>query len=124
MRNLLSPAASAPRPGATMPRSSPVGALQVCEISDFACGDGLAQPSSATGAWGGQRSPGKRGGGAPMYDLTTLEGALIALAVISAATLLLVGVFGMFPRATRIRAAVVTCPTTGCRAGADLAQDN
>jgi len=59
-----------------------------------------------------------------MYDLTTLEGALIALAVISAATLLLVGVFGMFPRATRIRAAVVTCPTTGCRARADLAQDN
>jgi hypothetical protein len=59
-----------------------------------------------------------------MYELTTVEGALIALAMISVATLLLFGVFGLFPRATRITSAVVTCPTVGSRARADLARDD
>ena len=58
-----------------------------------------------------------------MYELTTWEAALLALAVISVATMLLCGVFGRFPRSTQIRSAVVTCPTTGGCARADLARD-
>jgi hypothetical protein len=58
-----------------------------------------------------------------MYELPVLEGTLIALAVISVATMLLFGVFGAFPRASRMRSALVTCPTIGCRARAELARD-
>jgi hypothetical protein len=58
-----------------------------------------------------------------MYELTTFEGGLLALAVVLVATTGLVGVFRALPRATGIRSAVVTCPAVGCRARADLTQD-
>ena len=58
-----------------------------------------------------------------MYELTTQEGMLLALGIVSVATLLLLGVFVRFPRATRVVSAVVVCPTIGCPARAELTRD-
>ena len=58
-----------------------------------------------------------------MYALSTQEGTLLALGVLAVATLLVLGVFGGFPRAGRTVSAIVTCPAIGRDARAELMQD-
>ena len=58
-----------------------------------------------------------------MYSLSAQEGTLLALGVLAVATVLLLGVFGGFPRAGRAVSATVTCPAIGRDARAELVRD-
>jgi hypothetical protein len=58
-----------------------------------------------------------------MYSVTTLEGALLALAVLTATTALVFGVLVGFPRALQTVSAGVACPLVGHRAMAELDRD-
>jgi hypothetical protein len=58
-----------------------------------------------------------------MYTMTTLEGTWLALAVLAAATLLVLGVLLFFPRALRPVTAGVDCPVLRRRATAQFARD-
>jgi hypothetical protein len=58
-----------------------------------------------------------------MYSVTTLEGALLTLAVLAATTGLVFGVLVGFPRALRPVSARVCCPLVGAGVLAELDQD-
>jgi hypothetical protein len=58
-----------------------------------------------------------------MYSVTTLEGALLALAVLAVTSTLVLGVLAGFPRALQTVAAGVTCPLLGRRVEAELVRD-
>jgi hypothetical protein len=58
-----------------------------------------------------------------MYSMTTLEGTLLALAMVTAATLLVLGALVFFPRALQAVTVGVQCPLIGRRATAELARD-
>jgi len=58
-----------------------------------------------------------------MYTLTTHDATLLALGVLGIATLLVLGVFARFPRATRVVTGVVECPMIGGRTRAELVRD-
>lgn len=58
-----------------------------------------------------------------MYELTTTQGGLLCLGVLAVATALVLAVFLRFPRASRVEPAVVTCPTLGRQARAELVRD-
>ena len=59
-----------------------------------------------------------------MYSLTTLEGALLAIAISTTATGLVLGVLYFFPRAMQTITAGVDCPLIRQRATAELARDD
>jgi hypothetical protein len=58
-----------------------------------------------------------------MYSLTTLEGALLVLAVSTITTVLVLGVLRFFPRAMQVVTAGVHCPLIRQPATAELARD-
>lgn len=58
-----------------------------------------------------------------MYSVTTLEGALLALAISTTAAVFVLGVLFLFPRAMRAITAGVDCPLIRRRATAELARD-
>ncbi len=58
-----------------------------------------------------------------MYSLTTLEGALLVLVVSTTATVLVLGVLRLFPRAMQTVTAGVHCPLIRQPATAELARD-
>jgi hypothetical protein len=58
-----------------------------------------------------------------MYSVTTLEGTLLALAVLTVTTGLVFGVLAGFPRALQTVSARVVCPLLGQRVAAELAHD-
>jgi hypothetical protein len=58
-----------------------------------------------------------------MHSLTVPEGSLLGLGVVAVAALLVLGVFRAFPRSRRTISTVVTCPTIGRPARADLVWD-
>ena len=58
-----------------------------------------------------------------MYSVTTLEGTLLALAVLTATSVLVFGVLVGFPRALQAVSASVACPLVGRRVMAELDRD-
>lgn len=58
-----------------------------------------------------------------MYSVTTLEGALLALAVLTVTTALVFGVLVGFPRALHTVSAGVCCPVVGRGVLAELDRD-
>ena len=58
-----------------------------------------------------------------MYSLTSIEGALLALAISATVTGLALGVLYFFPRAMQTITAGVECPLIRQRATAELARD-
>jgi len=58
-----------------------------------------------------------------MYSVTTLEGALLALAISTMATVLVLGVLRFFPRAMQAITTGVDCPLIRQRTTAELARD-
>jgi hypothetical protein len=58
-----------------------------------------------------------------MYSLTTLEGALLALAISGTAVVLVLGVLRLFPRAMQAITMGVDCPLIRQRATAELVRD-
>lgn len=58
-----------------------------------------------------------------MYTMTTLEGALLALALAATATALVLGVLVLFPRVLHAVTTGVDCPLLRRRVTAQLARD-
>ncbi len=58
-----------------------------------------------------------------MYSVTTMEGALLVLAVLAVTSTLVVGVLAGFPRALQTLTVGVACPLVGRRVEAQLARD-
>ena len=58
-----------------------------------------------------------------MYSVTTMEGALLVLAVLAVTSGLVVGVIAGFPRALQTLTAGVACPMVGRRVEAEVVRD-
>ena len=58
-----------------------------------------------------------------MYSMTTLEGMLLGLGTLLTLTMLMLGVWLLFPRSMRAITAGVDCPLIGRPATAELARD-
>jgi hypothetical protein len=58
-----------------------------------------------------------------MYSLTTMEAALLGLAVLAITSMLVYGVLAGFPRTLHVLAAGVVCPVVGRRVEAEVVRD-